>query len=70
MKKDIHPDYKTVKVTCLSCGNEFETGSTADKEIRVETCSNCHPFYTGKQRFNQTDGRVSRFMKKYNMEDK
>lgn len=66
MKKGIHPNYKTVKITCLSCGNEFESGSTTD-EIRVETCSNCHPFYTGKQRFNQADGRVSRFMKKYNI---
>ena len=68
MKKDIHPDYHNVKVTCVSCGATFETGSTygAD-EIRVDTCSNCHPFYTGKQRFTQADGRVDRFMKKYGM---
>ena len=69
MKKEGHPNYKTVKVTCVTCVNTFETGSTLD-EIRVDTCSNCHPFYTGKQRFAQTDGRVGRFMKKYNMEQK
>ena len=69
MKKEGHPNYKTVKVTCVTCGNTFETGSTLD-EIRVDTCSNCHPFYTGKQKFAQTDGRVGRFMKKYNMEQK
>ena len=69
MKKGIHPNYKTVKATCLSCGNEFLTGSTID-EIRVDTCSNCHPFFTGKQRFAQADGRVGRFMKKYNLEEK
>ena len=65
MKKDIHPKYHTCKVTCISCGNTFETESTL-KEIRVDTCSNCHPFYTGKQRFTQADGRVDRFNKKYN----
>ena len=50
MKKGIHPDYKKVKIVCTSCGNEFEGGSVLD-EVRVDTCSNCHPFYTGKQRF-------------------
>ena len=50
MKKGIHPDYKKVKVICTSCGAEFESGSVLN-EIRVDTCSNCHPFYTGKQRF-------------------
>lgn len=64
MKKGIHPNYNTVKVTCTSCGHEFETGSTL-KEIRVDTCSNCHPFYTGKQRFAQAAGRIERFNKKY-----
>lgn len=68
MKKDIHPEYKKVKVVCTSCGNEFETGSTLDS-IKVDTCSNCHPFYTGKQRFNQADGRVSKFNKKYNIKE-
>ncbi len=66
MKKGIHPAYHTCTVTCVSCGSTFESGSTL-KEIRVDTCSNCHPFYTGKQRFNQADGRVDRFNKKYGL---
>ena len=66
MKKDIHPQYFTAKVTCTSCGSEFETGSTV-KEIKVDTCSNCHPFYTGRQRFAQAQGRVERFNKKYGL---
>ena len=61
----IHPNYHKCKVTCISCGNTFETESTLE-EIKVDTCSNCHPFYTGKQRFVQNDGRVDRFNKKYN----
>lgn len=69
MKENLHPEYHTVTVTCTTCGNTFETGSTLN-EIRVDTCSKCHPFYTGKQRFAQTEGRVGRFMKKYNMEQK
>jgi large subunit ribosomal protein L31 len=70
MKKEGHPNYNSkMIVTCVTCGNTFESGSTLD-EIRVDTCANCHPFYTGKQRFAQTDGRVGRFMKKYNMEEK
>ena len=64
MREGIHPKYQKVTVTCVSCGNTFETESTL-KEIRVDTCSNCHPFYTGKQRFVQSDGRVDRFNKKY-----
>ena len=66
MKKDIHPKYNKITVTCVTCGNVFETGSTM-KENRVDTCAKCHPFYTGKQRFTQNDGRVDRFMKKYGM---
>lgn len=66
MKKNIHPNYNKITVTCVTCGNVFETGSTM-KEIRVDTCAKCHPFYTGKQRFTQNDGRVDRFMKKYGM---
>ena len=62
MKKGIHPNYKKVKVTCTTCGNVFET--------RVDTCSNCHPFYTGKQAFTQADGRVDRFNKRYGLEKK
>ena len=64
MKKGIHPTYQKTKVTCTSCGTEFETGSTV-KEIRVDTCSKCHPFYTGRQRFAAAAGRVERFNKKY-----
>ena len=63
MKKDIHPAYKTVIAKC-ACGNEFETGSTSD-EIRVELCSACHPFYTGKQKLVDSAGRVERFQRKY-----
>ncbi len=64
MKEGIHPKYQKCQVTCVSCGATFETESTT-KEIRVDTCSNCHPFYTGKQRFVQADGRVDKFNKKY-----
>ena len=62
MKEGIHPTYKVVNVTC-ACGNTFETRSTAS-EIRVEICSNCHPFYTGKQKLVDTGGRVERFQRK------
>lgn len=64
MKKDIHPTYHHCKVTCISCGATFESGSTMGEEIKVETCSNCHPFYTGKQRSVSTDGRIDKFNKK------
>ncbi|MBO8425946.1 MAG: 50S ribosomal protein L31 [Firmicutes bacterium] len=63
MKKDIHPAYHKCTVTCTTCGSTFETGSTLP-EIKVDTCSNCHPFYTGKQRFVMADGRIDRFNKK------
>ena len=63
MKKDIHPNYKKVAVRC-ACGNEFETGSTIDS-IKVEICSKCHPFFTGKQKLMDTAGRVERFRRKY-----
>lgn len=63
MKKDIHPEYKTITAAC-ACGNEFETGSTVDS-IRVEICSACHPFYTGKQKLVDSAGRVERFQRKY-----
>ena len=60
MKKDTHPEYNAkAKVTC-ACGNSFTTGSTL-KELKVEICSNCHPFYTGKQKIMDTAGRVDRF---------
>lgn len=65
MKTEIHPDYKITKVTC-ACGNEFETGSTQE-DLRVEICSACHPFFTGKQKYVDTGGRVERFKRKYNL---
>ena len=64
MKSGIHPDYKAINVTC-SCGNTFETRSTLGKDLQIEVCSNCHPFYTGKQKIVDTGGRVDRFRKKY-----
>jgi len=63
MKKDIHPNYEECVVTC-ACGNRFTTRSTK-KEIRVEICSQCHPFFTGKQKFIDSAGRVEKFRKKY-----
>lgn len=65
MKKGVHPDYTDVTVTC-TCGNSFETRSTvASESLRVDVCSNCHPFYTGKQKIMDTGGRVARFEKRY-----
>jgi large subunit ribosomal protein L31 len=64
MKAGIHPDYKTITVTC-GCGNTFQTGSTLGHDLQVEVCSACHPFYTGKQKIVDTGGRVDRFRKKY-----
>ncbi|WP_425308789.1 50S ribosomal protein L31 [Ammonicoccus fulvus] len=65
MKQGIHPDYGVTRVTC-TCGNTFETYSTADSGvIRAEVCANCHPFYTGKQKILDTGGRVARFEKRY-----
>lgn len=64
MRANIHPEYKEITVNC-SCGNTFVTRSTAGKEIRLEICSNCHPFYTGKQKLIDTAGRVDRFKQKY-----
>ena len=64
MKADIHPEYGDTKVTC-SCGNEFTTRSTLYGDLQVEVCSNCHPFYTGKQKIIDTGGRVDKFRKRY-----
>jgi large subunit ribosomal protein L31 len=66
MKKDIHPEYREATVKCV-CGNEFKTRSTL-KEINVEICSACHPFFTGQQKLVDSAGRVERFMKKYGRE--
>jgi large subunit ribosomal protein L31 len=64
MKQDIHPQYNEVKVIC-SCGSAFETRSTAGKDLHLDVCSKCHPFYTGKQKIVDTAGRVDRFQQKY-----
>ncbi|HVR95898.1 MAG TPA: 50S ribosomal protein L31 [Thermoanaerobaculia bacterium] len=63
MKKDIHPTMNMVTVVC-ACGNTFETHSTKD-ELRLEICSNCHPFFTGKQKLIDSAGRVERFQRRY-----
>jgi large subunit ribosomal protein L31 len=63
MKPEIHPDYQVATVHC-ACGNEFKTRSTLP-EIRVEICSNCHPFYTGKQKIVDTAGKVEKFRRRY-----
>ena len=65
MKKDIHPEYRVTEVTC-TCGNTFTTRSTsATGNIHADVCSNCHPFYTGKQKILDTGGRVARFEARY-----
>lgn len=65
MKEKIHPKYKEATVKC-ACGNEFKTRST-QPEIRVEICSQCHPFFTGKQKIVDSAGRVEKFKRKYNI---
>lgn len=65
MKEGIHPKYQKAIVRC-ACGETFETGSTK-KELKVEICSKCHPFFTGKQKLVDTGGRVDRFKKRYGM---
>lgn len=64
MQQDIHPKYEEIKVTC-SCGNEFKTRSTAGRDLQIEICSKCHPFFTGQQKMIDTAGRVERFRAKY-----
>ena len=64
MKPDTHPTYERNTVTC-SCGNKFTTGSTAEKDLNIETCSNCHPFYTGKQKVLDTAGQIDKFQRRY-----
>ena len=63
MKKGIHPEYKSGTVNC-ACGSSFQTRSTVG-DIKIEICSECHPFFTGKQKLVDTAGRVEKFMKKY-----
>ncbi|MGI9333515.1 MAG: 50S ribosomal protein L31 [Gammaproteobacteria bacterium] len=65
MKPDIHPAYQEITITC-SCGNTFKTRSTSEnKEMHLDVCSACHPFYTGKQKIVDTAGRVDKFRRKY-----
>ena len=67
MKSEIHPKYKTVTVQC-ACGETFQTGSTKDVDvIKVDICSKCHPFITGKQKLVDTGGRVDKFKKRYSL---
>ncbi|MCJ7689863.1 MAG: 50S ribosomal protein L31 [Clostridiaceae bacterium] len=66
MKEGIHPEYTHETVVKCACGNTFTTGSTKE-ELKVDVCSNCHPFYTGKQKNIDVGGRVDRFMKKFNL---
>lgn len=64
MKPEIHPEYKQVTFTC-SCGNTVTTRSTIGKDTAIEVCSQCHPFFTGKQKIMDSGGRVDRFRKRY-----
>ncbi|MBE6793817.1 MAG: 50S ribosomal protein L31 [Ruminococcaceae bacterium] len=66
MKENIHPNYQQTTITC-ACGNVIETGSTKPNQ-RVEICSKCHPFFTGKQKLVDTGGRVDRFKKRYGID--
>ena len=68
MKEGIHPDYKKTNITCV-CGNVIETGSTQEN-IKIEICNNCHPLYTGQQKILDTEGRVEKFKKRYQKQDK
>jgi large subunit ribosomal protein L31 len=67
MKDGIHPNYELTTITC-ACGNVIETRSTA-KDIKIEICSACHPFFTGKQKLVDTAGRIERFRRKYNIKE-
>jgi len=68
MKANLHPEYVPAKIVC-ACGNEIETRSTVP-EIQVSVCSNCHPFFTGKQRFVDEAGRIEKFRRKYKLDQK
>ena len=65
MRSGIHPEYNPITILCTGCNTAYETRSTAGKDYHVEICSNCHPFFTGKQRLLDTAGRVERFRRKY-----
>ncbi len=65
MRKEIHPDYKTCQISC-ACGNSFESRSNIE-EMRIDICSECHPFFTGSEKIVDAAGRVEKFKKKYNL---
>ena len=67
MKKETHPAYQEIKVTC-SCGNTFATKSTWSSDLSIEVCSACHPFYTGQQKIVDTAGRVDKFRKRFGIQ--
>jgi len=67
VKKETHPDYQEIKVTC-SCGNTFDTKSTLLSDLAIEVCSACHPFYTGQQKIVDTAGRVDKFRKRFGIQ--
>ncbi len=69
MKKGVHPGYFNTKIVCV-CGNVIETRATVKDTVHVEICSNCHPFFTGKQKLVDTAGRIERFRRKYGIKDK
>ena len=64
MKPEIHPKYNTIEITCLACSTKFSIGSTRTSELKTEVCSNCHPFFKGKQLILDTAGQVERFQKR------
>ncbi len=66
MRAEIHPDYKDINVIC-SCGSSFVTRSTVGHDLHIEVCSQCHPFYTGKQKILDTGGRVDKFRRRYGL---
>ena len=65
MKPGIHPKYAPVVITCMGCGTKIETRSTKGRDFSIDVCSNCHPFYTGRQKFVDSAGRVERFQRKW-----
>lgn len=69
MKKEIHPDYSEITVTC-SCGHTFKTGSTLCRDLSIETCANCHPAYTGKHKAANTAGPIDKFRSRYGLKKK
>src|SRR5204863_7131169 len=65
MREGLHPKYKPVTITCVGCGTKIETRSTKGRDFSIDVCSHCHPFYTGRQKFVDSAGRIERFKKKW-----